>query len=324
MTRALQVSRDPEVRIEFVELDDAQLGEGEVLVDVEWSSLNYKDALALRGDPGVARISPLVPGIDLAGTVLASEDPRWAPGDSVVLGGVGLGETRHGGYAERMRVPADPLMRVPEAFGTRRAAAIGTAGFTAAQAVLALERHGLPDGEVLVTGATGGVGSIAIALLARSGRQVVASTGDPDASGYLADLGASEVIDRRDLQGEGRPLQSARWAGAVDSVGGRTLANVLAQTRYGGAVAAVGLVEGPELTGTLMPFILRAVSLLGINSVTPSLETRIAAWARLERDLDPDLLDRLTTEVALSELEPWAPRILRGELRGRTVVDVKR
>jgi acrylyl-CoA reductase (NADPH) len=242
----------------------------------------------------------------------------------VVLGGVGLGETRHGGYAERMRVPADPLMRVPEAFGTRRAAAIGTAGFTAAQAVLALERHGLPDGEVLVTGATGGVGSIAIALLARSGRQVVASTGDPDASKYLAELGASEVIDRRDLQGEGRPLQSTRWAGAVDSVGGRTLANVLAQTRYGGAVAAVGLVEGPELTGTLMPFILRAVSLLGINSVTPSLETRIAAWARLERDLDPDLLDRLTTEVALSELEPWAPRILRGELRGRTVVDVKR
>ena len=324
MTRALQVSRDPEVRLEFVELDDAELGEGDVLVDVEWSSLNYKDALALRGDPGVARISPLVPGIDLAGTVLASDDPRWRPGDAVVLTGTGLGETRHGGYSGRMRVPADPLVRVPEAFGTRRAAAIGTAGFTAAQAVLALERHGIPDGEVLVTGATGGVGSIAVALLARTGRRVVASSGDADASEYLADLGASEVIDRRDLQGEGRPLQSARWAGAVDSVGGRTLANVLAQSRYGGAIAACGLVESAELTGTLMPFVLRAVSLLGINSVTPTLETRLAAWARLESDLDLDLLDRVTTEVPLSEVEHSAARILRGELRGRTVVDVKR
>jgi acrylyl-CoA reductase (NADPH) len=324
MTRALQVSRDPEVRLEFVELDDAQLGEGEVLVDVEWSSLNYKDALALRGDSGVARISPLVPGIDLAGTVLTSEDPRWAPGDLVVLNGIGLGETRNGGYAGRMRVPADPLVRVPAAFGTRRAAAIGTAGFTAAQAVLALERHGIPDGEMLVTGATGGVGSIAVALLARSGRRVVASTGDASASGYLAELGASEVIDRRELQVEGRPLQSARWAGAVDSVGGRTLVNLLAQTRSGGAVAACGLVESAELPGTVMPFILRAVSLLGINSGAPTPDGRLDVWARLERDLDLDLLDRLTTEVPLSEIERSAARILRGELRGRTVIDVKR
>ena len=242
-----------------------------MLVDVEWSSLNYKDALALRGDPGVARVSPLVPGIDLAGTVLASDDPRWTPGDAVVLNGVGLGETRNGGYAERMRVPADPLVRVPQAFGTRRAAAIGTAGFTAAQAVLALERHGLPDGEVLVTGATGGVGSIAVALLARSGRRVVASTGDarririPDRTRSRRDHRAAATFRARVA-----PLQPARWAGAVDSLGGRTLANVLAQTRYGGAVAACGLVESAELTGTVMPFILRAVSLLGINSVTPS------------------------------------------------------
>jgi acrylyl-CoA reductase (NADPH) len=324
MTRVLQVSRNPEVRLEFVELDDAQLGDGGVLVDVEWSSLNFKDALALRGDPGVARISPLVPGIDLAGTILLSESPDWTPGDAVVLTGSGLGETRHGGYAGRMRVPAEPLVRVPEALGTRRAAAIGTAGFTAAQSVLVLEHHGIPDGDLLVTGATGGVASLAVALLARSGRRVIASTGDSTASDYLAQLGASDVIDRRELQGEGRPLQSARWAGAIDGVGGRTLANVLAQTRYGGAVAAYGLVESAELTGTLMPFILRSVSLLGINSVTPALATRRAVWARLERDLDLELLDRITTEVPLSDIEHSAAQILRGELRGRTVVDVKR
>jgi acrylyl-CoA reductase (NADPH) len=330
MTRALQVRRAADAdggssaRVAFVELDDSELGEGEVIVDIEWSSLNYKDALALRGDPGVARINPLVPGIDLAGVVADSGDPRWSAGDLVVLNGFGLGETRNGGYAGRMRVPADPLVRVPEVFGTRRAAAIGTAGFTAALAVLELERHGLPDGEVLVTGATGGVGSIAIALLAASGRRVVASTGSADAAAYLVELGASEVVERRDFQQQGRPLQSSRWAGAVDSLGGRTLANVLAQTRYGGAVASCGLVESDELPGSVMPFILRAVSLLGINSVTPSHERRVDGWARLERALDLELLDRLTTEVPLSEVQEAATRMLRGDLRGRTVVAVER
>ena len=223
-----------------------------------------------------------------------------------------------------MRVPADPLVRVPEAFGTRRAAAIGTAGFTAAQAVLALERHGIPDGEVLVTGATGGVGSIAVALLARSGRRVVASTGDPDAAAYLAELGAGEVIDRHDLQGEGRPLQSARWAGAVDSVGGRTLANVLAQTRYGGAVAACGLVESAELTGTLMPFVLRAVSLLGHQLRHPDARGPARRVGTTRARPRPRPARSGHHRGAAERNRASAARILRGELRGRTVVDVKR
>ncbi|PZQ87413.1 MAG: oxidoreductase [Leifsonia xyli] len=323
MVRALQVTRDGEgASARFVELDESELGDGEVLLDVAYSSLNFKDALALRGDRGVARISPLVPGIDLVGTVVSSSDARWSAGDEVVLTGAGLGETRNGGYSARARVDAESLVRVPARIGMRRAAAIGTAGFTAAQAVLALEQADIPDGDVIVTGATGGVGSIAVALLAVSGRRVVAATGHPDDRGYLERLGASELLERAELQQPGKPLQASRWAGAVDVVGGTTLANLLAQTRYGGAVAACGLVESPELATTVMPFILRGVNLLGINSVEAPLVTRDRVWTRLARDLDPGLLDGLTTEITLDQVPAYASRILTGDTRGRIVVRV--
>ncbi|OJX67676.1 MAG: hypothetical protein BGO94_02330 [Micrococcales bacterium 72-143] len=323
MVRALQMTRDGEgASARFVELDESELGEGEVLLDVAYSSLNFKDGLALRGDRGVARVSPLVPGIDVVGTVATSSDERWAPGDEVVLTGAGLGETRNGGYSIRARVPSDDLVRVPEKLGMRRVAAIGTAGFTAAQAVLALEHADIPDGDVVVTGATGGLGSIAVMLLAASGRRVVAATGHPDDRGYLERLGASELLGRAELQQAGKPLQGSRWAGAVDVAGGTTLATLLAQTRYGGAVASCGLVEGPELATTVMPFILRGVSLLGINSVEAPLVTRDRVWERLERDLDLALLDSLTTEIALDEVPGYAGRILAGDTRGRIAVRV--
>lgn len=323
MIRALQVTRSDEgAAVAFVDLAESELGDGEVLLDVAYSSLNYKDGLAVRGDRGVARVSPLVPGIDVVGTVVSSGDERWVAGDEVVLTGAGLGETRNGGYSERARVASDSLVRVPARLGMRRAAAIGTAGFTAAQAVLALERAGLPDGDVVVTGASGGVGSIAVALLAASGRRVVAATGHPDDRGYLERLGASELLDRAELQQSGKPLQASRWAGAVDVVGGTTLATLLAQTRYGGAVASCGLVESPELSTTVMPFILRGVSLLGVNSVEAPLATRARVWERLARDLDLGLLDSLTTEIALDEVPAYASRILAGDTRGRICVRV--
>ncbi|MFT4029876.1 MAG: MDR family oxidoreductase [Protaetiibacter sp.] len=323
MVRALQVTRsDTGATSALVELDESELGDGEVLLRVAYSSLNFKDALALRGDRGVARISPLIPGIDVVGTVLESRDERWRPGDEVVLTGAGLGETRNGGYGTRARVPADDLVRVPERLGMRRAAAIGTAGFTAAQAALALEHARIPDGDVVVTGATGGLGSIAVLLLSASGRRVVAATGHPDDRGYLERLGASDILDRAELQQAGKPLQASRWAGAVDVVGGTTLANLLAQTRYGGTVAACGLVESPELVTTVMPFILRGVSLLGINSVEAPLVTRDRVWERLERDLDLGLLDDLTTEIPLDAVPAYASRILSGDTTGRIAVRV--
>lgn len=323
MVRALQMTRgDDGVTVGFVEVAETELGEGEVLLDVAYSSLNYKDGLALRGDRGVARISPLIPGIDVVGTVVESSDERWRHGDEVVLTGAGLGETRNGGYSTRARVPSASLVRVPATLGMRRAAAIGTAGFTAAQAVLALERAGLPDGDIVVTGATGGVGSIAVMLLAASGCQVTAATGHPDDRGYLERLGASELLDRGELQQAGKPLQASRWAGAVDVVGGTTLATLLAQTRYGGAVASCGLVESAELVTTVMPFILRGVSLLGINSVETPLATRARVWERLARDIDTALLDSLTTEIPLAGVPAYAGRILAGDTRGRIAVRV--
>lgn len=323
MAHALQMTRgDGGASVAFVDVDDDALGDGEVLLDVAYSSLNYKDGLALRGDRGVARISPLIPGIDVVGTVAVSSDSRWRPGDEVVLTGTGLGETRHGGYSTRARVPSTSLVRVPERLGMRRAAAIGTAGFTAAQAVLALERAGLPDGDIVVTGATGGVGSVAVMLLAATGRRVVAATGHPHDHGYLTRLGAAEMLNRAELQQAGKPLQSSRWAGAVDVVGGTTLATLLAQTRHGGAVATCGLVESPELATTVMPFILRGVSLLGINSVEADLDTRSRVWNRLGRDLDLGGLDSITTEIALAEVPKAASRILAGDTRGRIVVRV--
>jgi acrylyl-CoA reductase (NADPH) len=331
MTRAILVTKtDDDVRAELrADVSDDELGSeagGEdVVVDIEYSGINYKDGLALAGGAGVMRINPLIPGIDLVGTVADSNSPDWSIGDNVILNGWGIGETHNGGLAERARVRSEWLIPRPDAISSRQAAAIGTAGFTAALAVRALERAGLTAdaGEVLVTGASGGVGSIAIALLAEAGYRVIASTGRASQRDYLLGLGAVDTIDRAELEMAGRPLQKQRWAGVIDSVGGHTLANVLAQTVWGGAVASCGLVGSSDLPTTVMPFILRAVSLVGINSVECPLPERQAAWARLEHGLDRDLLDSLTTSVSLGGAIEAGAAILRGELRGRTVVDVR-
>jgi len=308
------------------EADEALL-DGEVALDVEFSSLNYKDGMALAGQ-GIARTHPLIPGIDLVGTVTGSADARFSPGDAVVLNGDGLGESRHGGFATRARVGPDALVRLPASLTPHRAAAIGTAGFTAMLAVLRLEDAGLTpvDGDVLVTGASGGAGSIAIALLAGRGHRVIALTGRGREHGeYLRSLGAAEIVDRRELSEEpGRPLQSQRFAGAVDGVGSTTLANVLAQTTWGGTVAAYGLAQGPDLPATVLPFILRGVTLAGINSVECPLPLRERAWAALAEELDPALLDSMTTTIGLGDALPAAKRILAGGVRGRTVVEVGR
>lgn len=307
-------------------LDDDYLDEAEVTVEVDHSTLNYKDGLALAGRPGVLRASPLIPGIDLVGRVRQSADARFAPGDRVVLNGDGIGETKNGGLSELAAVRAEPLVRIPDVFSSSHAAAIGTAGFTAMLAVLALERGGVtPDsGDVLVTGAAGGVGSVAIAVLARLGYSVTASTGRGDSeSDYLRELGASAIVNRADFTETGRPLQKARWAGAVDVVGGVTLANVLAQTSYGGTVASCGLAGGADLPATVMPFILRGVTLAGINSVEAPRSLREEAWHRLATDLDVRLLDAMTSTIGLADAVGAADRILAGQIRGRTVVDVR-
>ena len=323
MARALQVTKSEGGAVSVAmrdNLTDAELGEGDVTVDIEWSGINYKDGLALAGSPGVMRTSPLIPGIDLVGTVAASRSPRWAVGDAVVLNGWGIGETRNGGLADRAIIDGEWLVALPDRISAKRAAAIGTAGFTAALSVLAL---GNTDGEILVTGASGGVGSIAIALLAALGRTVIASTGSPEHREYLLGLGASDTIDRSELETPGRPLQKQRWNGVVDSVGGQTLANAIAQTNYDGIVTACGLVGGSDLPTTVMPFILRGVTLAGINSVECPRPRREAAWDLLARDLDLDLLDSLTESIALSDAIDAGAAILRGELRGRTVVNVR-
>lgn len=303
------------------------LMDGDVTVAVEFSSINYKDGLALMGRPGVARVWPLIAGIDLVGTVESSADPRWAVGDRVILNGAGIGESHHGGLAERARVSGASLVRLPDGVSASRAAAIGTAGFTAMLAVLALERGGVtPDsGDVLVTGAAGGVGSVAIALLKARGFRVVASTGRAEELGdYLRALGAAELLDRSTLSEAGKPLQTQRWAGAIDSVGSHTLANILAQTNQGGVVASCGLAQGADLPTTVMPFILRAVTLAGINSVEAPLALRQEAWARLAAELDFDQLDSLTSVIPLEDAFAAAADILAGRLHGRTVVDVRR
>jgi acrylyl-CoA reductase (NADPH) len=308
------------------DLTDADLGPGDVDLDVHWSSINYKDGLALMGKPGVVRSWPLIAGIDAVGTVTSSDTDRFATGDEVLLNGAGLGENRHGGLAERARVVSASLVKVPEALGGKRAAAIGTAGFTAMLSVLAVERHGVTpnDGPVLVTGAAGGVGSIAIAVLARLGFEVVASTGRVDSQGdYLRRLGANSVIDRVELSDAGKPLQSQKYAAVIDAVGSTTLVNALAQLNYGGIATACGLAQGADLPGTVMPFILRGVTLAGINSVEAPLALREEAWARLATDLDTGLLDELTTETTLADARDAAEQILRGELHGRTVVNVR-
>jgi acrylyl-CoA reductase (NADPH) len=295
------------------DLVDDDLGSDGVLVDVDYSSINFKDGLALTGKPGVIRSGTVIPGIDLIG--------RLENGDQVIVTGWGIGENVNGGLAERARVKPEWIVPLPAALSTQRAAAIGTAGFTAMLAVLAIERQGC-TGEVLVTGASGGVGSLAIALLARLGYSVTASTGKAGEHDYLRSLGATTIIDRAELSQPGKPLQAQRWGAVIDSVGGDTLANALAQTSYGGLVASCGLAQSAELSTTVMPFILRAVTLAGVNSVFCPAPLREQAWGRLATDLDLDLLDSMTTVVPLVDAEAVAQKIVRGEIRGRTVVDV--
>ncbi|WP_157270080.1 MDR family oxidoreductase [Azohydromonas aeria] len=305
------------------ELPPLQPADGQVLIGVEWSTLNFKDGLAITNRAPVVRSFPMVPGIDGAGTVLQSRHPDFQPGDRVLTTGADVGELTWGCLAQQAAVPAAGVVKLPEGFTARQAMAVGTAGFTAALAVLALERHGLqPGGEVLVTGATGGVGSIAIALLARAGHRVVAATGKPDESGYLRELGASEIIDRATLAAPGKPLQRERWDGVVDALGSHTLVNALAQTKRDGVVAACGLAQGGDLPGTVMPFILRNVTLAGINSVWPARPLREAAWQRVFTALDTALLDRLTEELPLSRAEEGARALMDGKVRGRIVVRI--
>ena len=304
-------------------LDPAGLPEGDVLVRVAYSSLNYKDGLAVTGKGKVVRAGfPFVPGIDLAGTVEASGADAYRPGDAVVLTGWGTGEARWGGFATHARASAAHLVRLPDGLDPFEAMALGTAGLTAMLAVLALERQGLAgDGDVLVTGASGGVGSLAVHLLARAGRRVVASSGKADAAGWLRGLGAAEVVGREAVAAT-RPLESARWAGAVDTVGGETLAAVLAALRPHASVAACGNARSADLATTVFPFILRGVNLLGVDSNTCPVALREAAWACLARDVDRAALRALTTTVPLADVPAWAETILRGEVRGRVVVDV--
>src|SRR5271170_7556088 len=311
-------------RIEQVE--DARLPPGEVTVAVEYSTLNYKDAMVLQGIGRLARNYPHIPGIDFAGTVVRSDSPEFKPGDPVILTGWRVGEMHWGGYAEKARVKASWLVRRPEGLSAAQAMAVGTAGFTAMLAVMALERHGLRPGtgDVLVTGAAGGVGSVAIALLSALGHRVVAATGRPEQRDYLTSLGAAELVEREALAVKpSRPLDRERWAGAIDAVGGNTLATILTQLEYRASVAACGLAGGSDLPATVIPFLLRAVNLLGIDSVMCPREERIEAWRRLVRELPLDRLERMTRTVPLSALPELAPQILKGEVRGRTVVDVQ-
>ena len=322
MYRALVLEKEPEFSVAVRELDDEALPEGDVTVSVDYSTLNYKDALAITNSGPVVRRWPMVPGVDGSGTVVDSDHPDWTPGDAFVLNGWGVGETHPGCLAERARLRGDWLVRRPDAFTARQAMAIGTAGYTAMLCVLALERHGVQpgDGEVLVTGATGGVGSVAIALLATLGHDVTAATGKTDETDYLTSLGASSIIDRADLASPGKPLQKERWAAVVDTLGSHTLANACAQTRYGGPVAACGNASGIDLPATVFPFILRGVTLLGIDSVMAPLERRHEAWSRLARDLDPGVLDTIVTQIPLSGAVDAAQQIMSGGARGRFVV----
>jgi acrylyl-CoA reductase (NADPH) len=325
MFKAIVIEKDEAgYRAGLKEVDDSALPAGEVTVQVAYSTINYKDGLALTGKSPVVRKFPLHAGIDFAGTVLASEDPRFKPGDAVVLNGWGVGESHSGGLAQKARVKADWLVPLPAGLGARQAMAIGTAGYTAMLCVQALERHGVSagSGDVLVTGANGGVGSVAIALLSKLGHRVVASTGRMHESDFLKQLGAAEVISREELSAPGKPLAKERWAAVVDSVGSHTLANACASTRYGGAVAACGLAQGMDLPASVAPFILRGIALYGIDSVMAPMPARIAAWARLARDLDMSKLDTITQEIGLGQAVQAGSDILAGRVRGRLVVNV--
>ena len=315
---------DKSQTVSLTEFDEAGFTDGDVTVRIGWSTINYKDGLAVTGKAPVVRRFPMIPGIDFAGEVEASSNPDWKPGDKVILNGWGTGETHLGAYGQRSRVKGQWLVRLPAGLSERDAMAIGTAGYTAMLAVMALERHGLKpaSGPVLVTGAAGGVGSVAVALLAKLGFAVIASTGRPEEADYLESLGASEIIPRPELTVPPKPLAKERWAGAVDSVGSTTLANALSMTRYGGAVAACGLAGGMDLPGSVAPFILRGVSLLGIDSVQCPLPQRIEAWRRLASDLDRGKLAQMTREIGLDEVIPAAGTLLEGRVRGRIVVKI--
>jgi acrylyl-CoA reductase (NADPH) len=325
MFRAIRIDKaDKGTTAELTQFDDAELMDGDVTVRVEWSTLNYKDGLALTGKAPVVRRFPMIAGIDFAGTVAQSSHPQWKPGDQVICTGWGMGETHLGAYAEKARVKGDWLVRLPEGLSAREAMAIGTAGFTAMLAVLALEKHGLTpqSGPVVVTGAAGGVGSVAVALLSKLGHHVIASTGRPAEADYLKQLGAAEVIDRNELSGTPKALAKERWAGGVDSVGSTTLANLLSMTRYGGAIAACGLAAGMDLPSSVAPFILRGVCLLGIDSVMCPLPARNTAWSRLAKDLDRSKLTEITHEIGLEQILAMGSTILSGQVRGRVVVKI--
>jgi acrylyl-CoA reductase (NADPH) len=323
--KAIRIDKDDQgYRAGIADFDEQDLMPGDVTVRVTHSTVNYKDGLAITGKSPVVRKFPMIPGIDFAGIVEASSDPQFAPGDAVVLNGWGVGETHFGGYAQMARVKGDWLVPLPKSLSAAQAMAIGTAGYTAMLCLLALEKHGLTpaQGPAVVTGAAGGVGSVAVALLSGAGWHVIASTGRASEADYLKSLGAAEIIARNDLSGQGRPLGPERWIAGIDSVGSYTLANLLAQTKRGGAIAACGLAQGMDLPATVAPFILRNVALLGIDSVMAPKPLRIAAWDRLSRDLDLGKLDRMTKRISFEEVPATAAAILEGQIRGRIVIDI--
>lgn len=324
--RAILVSRDEDKKqsVDVVDMREEELMEGDVTVAVEATTVNYKDGLAITGMAPVVRRWPLVPGIDFAGTVISSDNPDWKSGDKVILNGWGVGETHHGAYAARARVKGDWLVPLPASLSARDAMAVGTAGYTAMLCVMALERHGIEParGPVIVTGAAGGVGSVAISLLSRLGYHVIASTGRTSEAGYLKELGAAEIIDRAELSNPAKPLAKERWAGGVDAVGSHTLANVLSMTSYGGAVAACGLAGGMDLPTSVAPFILRGVCLLGIDSVMAPRALREEAWRRLADELDHGKLAALSTTIGFEDIPAAARDIVEGKIRGRVVVEM--
>ena len=327
MFNAILVEREPPpYRATLKKLDESQLPAGDVSVRVEYSTLNYKDALAITGKGPVVRHFPMVPGIDFAGTVEHSSSPSYRSGDKVLLNGWGVGEAHWGGLAQIARVKADWLIPLPGALTARQAMAVGTAGYTAMLCVMALERHGISpgDGEILVTGAAGGVGSVAVALLSKLGFRVAAMTGRPAEADFLRELGAAQILDRAPFAGAGKPLAKERWAGAIDVVGSHTLANVCASLRYGGVVAACGLAGGMDFPGTVAPFILRGITLAGIDSVMRPRPDRVEAWRRLSRDLEIKKLELLAEEISLAEALARAGGLLEGQVRGRIIVDVNR
>ena len=324
--KALMIEKnDDNQSIEIVSINEDNLMEGNVLVNVTHSTLNYKDGLAITGASPVVRSFPMIPGIDFSGIVLSSEDKEFSEGDRVVLNGYGLSENHFGGYSEKARVKSEHLLKLPENISNNQAMAIGTAGYTAMLCVLAIEDHGIKpdDGLILVSGASGGVGSVAISLLSGLGYNVEASTGRLEETAYLNNLGAKTVIDRSELSEQSRPLGKERWAGAIDSVGSTTLANILAQLSYGGAVSPCGLAQGMDLPSTVMPFILRGVSLLGIDSVMAPMSLRKRAWERLSKDINFEKLEDMVVEVGLDQVQELAKDILQGQVRGRVVVNIQ-